>query len=129
VQGGDPRVLEDYSLLPAAAHEESVVAWQDGTIARLDAGAMMWASMRLGAGRERLDAAIDPAVGLVLEKKVGDEVSTGERVCTLYCNDRSRLPRARELIRKAIDIQPEPVTPPPLILARVPEGRQLPGGA
>jgi pyrimidine-nucleoside phosphorylase len=127
-QGGDPRVVEDYSLLPTAAHEESVVASQDGTIARLDAGAMGWASTRLGAGRERPEAAIDPAVGLAFEKKVGDAVRTGERICTLYYNDRSRLPSARELIRRAIDIRPEPVTPPSLVLARLPEGRRLPSG-
>jgi pyrimidine-nucleoside phosphorylase len=128
-QGGNPHVVEDYALLPAAAHEESVVAWQDGFIARLDAGPLGWVSMRLGAGRECPEAAIDPAVGLVFEKKIGDEVRTGERICTLWYNDRNRLLNARDLIRKAIDIRPESFTPPPLILARVPEGRRLPKGA
>ena len=65
--------------------------------------------MVLGAGRERVDSVIDPAVGLVFEKKVGDPVEAGERICAVYSNDRARLPRALEMIRGAIAISPEPV--------------------
>ena len=101
-QGGNPRALEDYSLLPQAQYEDSVVAPEDGYIAGLEARVMGVASMILGAGRERSDATIDPAVGLVFEKKVGDAVRAGERVCILYSNDRSRVPRALDMIREAI---------------------------
>jgi thymidine phosphorylase len=118
-QGGNPRALEDYSLLPQAENEDSVVASDDGYIAGLEARVMGMASMILGAGRERSDATIDPAVGLVFEKKVGDAVRTGERVCILYSHDRSRVPRALDMIRKAITISPDPVSPPPLVLERV----------
>src|SRR5215472_10001832 len=62
-QGGDPLVVEDYTRLPRAEHQDSVVAWQDGYVSRLEAEAIGFASMRLGAGRERLDSAIDPAAG------------------------------------------------------------------
>ena len=78
------------------------------------------ASMILGAGRERSDATIDPAVGLVFEKKVGDAVSAGERVCVVYSNDRARASRAMEIVRRAITIAAEPVSAPPLILEQVP---------
>jgi pyrimidine-nucleoside phosphorylase len=118
-QGGNPRVLEDYSLLPQAQYEDAVVAPADGYIARLEARVMGVASMILGAGRERSDATIDPAVGLVFEKKVGDAVRAGERVCILYSNDHSRVPRALEMIRGAIAISADPVSPPPLVLERV----------
>jgi pyrimidine-nucleoside phosphorylase len=118
-QGGNPRALEDYSLLPQAQYEDFVVAPEDGYIAGLEARAMGVASMILGAGRDRSDATIDPAVGLVFEKKVGDAVRAGERVCTLYFNDRSRVPRALDMIREAVAISPDPVSPPPLILERV----------
>jgi thymidine phosphorylase len=118
-QGGDPRALEDYSLLPQAQFEDSVAAREDGYVAGLEARAMGEASILLGAGRERPHAAIDPAVGLVFEKKGGDAVRAGERVCVLYSNDRSRVPRALDLIRKAIAISPNPVPPPPLVLERV----------
>ncbi len=118
-QGGNPRVLQDYSLLPQAQYEDSVVAPKDGYIAGLEARVMGGASMILGAGRERSDASIDHAVGLVFEKKVGDAVRAGERVCILYSNDRSRLPRALDMIRGAIAISPDPVSPPPLVLERI----------
>ncbi len=114
-QGGNPRVVEDYSLLPTAGHEDSIVAWEDGFVARLEAGALGRASMLLGAGRERMDSVIDPAVGLVFEKKVGDQVSVGGRICTIHSNDRARLPRVREMIRAAIAISPEPATPEALV--------------
>ncbi len=115
-QGGDPRVVDDYSRLPAAEYQDSVVAWESGWIARLEAESLGRASMLVGAGRERLDSAIDPAVGLVLEKKVGDPVTAGERVCEVCANDRARLARALEAIRSAISISPEPVAPPTLVL-------------
>ena len=118
-QGGNPRALEDYSLLPQAQFEDSVVAREDGYIAGLEARVMGVASMILGAGRDRSDATIDPAVGLVFEKKVGDAVRAGERVCILYSNDRSRVPWALDMIREAIAISPDPVSPPPLVLERV----------
>ncbi len=118
-QGGNPRALEDYSLLPQARYEDSVVAREDGYIAGLEARVMGVASMILGAGRDRADATIDPAVGLVFEKKVGDAVQAGERVCILYSNDRSRVPWALDMIREAIAISRDPVSPRPLVLERV----------
>jgi pyrimidine-nucleoside phosphorylase len=118
-QGGNPRALEDYSLLPQAEFEDAVAAREDGYIAELDARVMGAASMVLGAGRDRADATIDLAVGLVFEKKVGDAVRAGERICILYSNDRSRVPWALDMIREAIVISPDAVAPPPLILERV----------
>lgn len=119
-QGGDARVVEDYSRLPAAQHEDSFVASQDGYVAELEAETIGRASMVLGAGRERLDSVIDPAVGIVFEKKVGDPVSAGERICALYANDRARIPPAREKLSRAIVVSPEPVEAKKLILGQVP---------
>jgi pyrimidine-nucleoside phosphorylase len=115
-QGGDPAVLEDYARLPVAQFQDSVVAWREGYISGLEAEAIGYASMRLGAGRERLDSIIDPAAGLVFEKSVGDAVQAGERVCVLYANDRARLVEAHAALRAAISISSEPVPPPRLIL-------------
>ncbi|HUI43111.1 MAG TPA: thymidine phosphorylase [Terriglobia bacterium] len=115
-QGGDGGVVEDYARLPRAEHEESVAAWQDGYICALEAEALGRASMRLGAGRERVDSVIDPAVGVVLEKKVGDAVVAGERICAIYANNRAPLAEVRAAIRAAVRISEEPCPPPPLIL-------------
>ncbi len=114
-QGGDSRVVDDYSRLPSAVHEDSIPASDDGWVAGLEAFTIGRASMVLGAGRERLDSVIDPGVGLVFEKKVGDRVSAGERICVVYSNDAARLDRARQMLRAAISISPESVTAPALI--------------
>ncbi len=114
-QGGDPKVVEDYSRLPSAKHEDSIVAPDDGWVAGLEAFTVGRASMVLGAGRERLDSVIDPGVGLVFEKKVGDPVSAGERICLVYANDTARLERTRDMLRGAIAISPEPAVAPALI--------------
>jgi pyrimidine-nucleoside phosphorylase len=115
-QGGDPRVVDDYSRLPRAQHEDSLVAPQDGYLAGLDAETIGRASMLLGAGRDRLDSMIDPGVGLVFEKKVGDAVATGERICAIYSNNHTRVERVRQMLRKAIVISQEPVSLPVSIL-------------
>ena len=118
-QGGDDSVIEDYSRLAQAEHQDSVVAWQDGYVSRLEAETIGFASMRLGAGRERLDSVIDPAAGLVFEKSVGDVVRAGERVCALYASERPRLAEAHTAVRSAIGISTEPVETTPLILDRI----------
>ncbi len=122
-QGGDAKIAEDYSRLPTAEHEEALVASEDGWVAELEAETIGRAAMALGAGRERLDSQIDPSVGLVLEKKVGDEARTGERLASVYYNDRGRLARALEMLRAAVRISPERPPQRPLILGSVPEGR------
>jgi thymidine phosphorylase len=114
-QGGDPKVIDDYSRLPAASQEDSIVATEDGWVASLEAFAIGRACMTLGAGRERLDSVIDPGVGLVFEKKVGDRVEAGERICAVYSNDSGRLQRARDMLRAAISVSHEQVSAPPLI--------------
>jgi pyrimidine-nucleoside phosphorylase len=120
-QGGNPRVLEEYSLLPSAEYQDNVAAAEEGYIAGLEARAMGSASMALGAGRDRVDSSIDPAVGLIFEKKVGDPVRAGERICVVHSNDRSRVPRALQMIRSAISLSPDPVRPAPLVLEKVPK--------
>jgi pyrimidine-nucleoside phosphorylase len=118
-QGGDPHVIEDYTRFPQAKWQESLVASGDGYVEELEAETIGRASMVLGAGRERVDSAIDPAVGIVFEKKVGDSVETGERLCTLHANDADRLARAKEMLRGAIAISRQPPASRPLVLERV----------
>ena len=117
-QGGDPRALEDYSLLPQPQNEDSVVAREDGYIAGLEArvdGRGVDDSWRR-AGRSRRNHR--SRGGLDLRKKVGDAVRAGGRICVLYSNDHSRVPWALDIIREAIAISPEPISPPRLVFDR-----------
>jgi thymidine phosphorylase len=71
--------------------------------------------MVLGAGRETVDSAIDPAVGLVLHKKTGNPVAAGEPLATLHVNDPARLEDATEMVRSAIRIGAQPPPAAPLV--------------
>jgi pyrimidine-nucleoside phosphorylase len=117
LQGGDPRVCDDPGILPRARDTVDIPAPHDGRVARLGCRALGHAAMLLGAGRERVDSRIDPAVGIVFHKKVGDLVIAGEPVMTLHVNDRSRLAEARELCLGALKVAPEAPSPGPLIKA------------
>ena len=69
----------------------------------------------LGAGRERIDAAIDHAAGIILQKKVGDLVSAGDAVCVLEYHDDRQVAAAEQTIQQAYTIGDTPPAHTPLI--------------
>jgi pyrimidine-nucleoside phosphorylase len=73
------------------------------------------AGMLLGGGRERKEDSIDPAVGLVLKKKVGDAVEAGESLCSLHYNSEVRVGEARELVEESFSIGPKAPVRAPLV--------------
>jgi len=83
-QGGDPAAVDDSSRLPAAPEQTAVRAPRAGWVTAIDAEEIGLAAMGLGAGRDRADANVDPAVGVVLGKKVGDRVAKGEALATVH---------------------------------------------
>jgi pyrimidine-nucleoside phosphorylase len=86
-QGGSPEVADRPELLPTAPYQVPVLAVEDGTVARIDAEALGVTAMMLGAGRATKEDQIDLAVGIVLRKKVGDRVATGEPIAELHMNN------------------------------------------
>jgi pyrimidine-nucleoside phosphorylase/thymidine phosphorylase len=118
-QGGDPGFLEDPARLPAARRRVELTAGRDGYVRRLSARPVGLATMLLGAGRARVDSAIDHAVGVILQKKVGDPVRKGEAVCTLLVNAEAHLREVSDLIRDAYAIGDEPAQVPALIIKRI----------
>ncbi len=115
-QGGDPRVVQDPSVLPAAANTAEINAPHAGWVTRCDALAIGRAGVRLGAGRSTKEDDVDPAVGFVLAAKEGDEVAKGDPLVTVHWNDTVRLEAARELLLTAWEIGDEPPQPAPLII-------------
>jgi pyrimidine-nucleoside phosphorylase len=73
--------------------------------------------MLLGAGRETVDSRIDPGVGLVLRKKVGDAVAAGDSLASVHVSDRRRLDEALAMLGRAIRIGPQAPPPRPLVHA------------
>ena len=116
-QSGDPRVVDDYGLLPGAASQQAVSAPTAGYVQAIDTEAIGHASMLLGAGRARLDSAIDHGVGLIVEARIGDAVNQDSALVRIYFNDEARLEEAAGLVTRAYAIGPERVEPPALIKA------------
>jgi pyrimidine-nucleoside phosphorylase len=116
-QGGDPRAIEDYRLLPRATHHRGVVASQPGYVQAIDTEAIGHSSMLLGAGRARLDTAIDLGVGLTIHAKIGDEVDRESCLATIHLNNDADAGEIERDIREAYKIGFEPVEPPKLIKA------------
>src|SRR5699024_3626970 len=105
-QGGDGSVVDDVSKLPQAQHTFDVKAKKSGYVSNIVADEIGVASMLLGAGRATKDDIIDLAVGLVLNKKVGDKVEEGESLVTIYANQED-IKDVEEKILNNIDISDE----------------------
>ncbi len=103
-QRGDPRVIDDYSLLPSAPERNTVVAEKTGYLVGLDAELIGRAAMVLGAGRDKVEDAVDPGVGIVLHAKVGDRVQWGQPLVELHYGETGRLAEAQELVLRAVKI-------------------------
>lgn len=110
-QGGDPAVLHDPSLLPRATNEHVIRATAAGYVVRIDALNIGTAALRLGAGRERKEDDIDPAVGMAIEVKVGDEVAAGQALARLYWNEEGKLADALPMTEGAFEISEQRGTP------------------
>ncbi len=122
-QGGDARVCDDLAYLPHAAYKIDVPAKVGGYVAKMDTTAIGYVAQDLGAGRKKKTDAIDPAVGLIMQKRIGERVEAGEALATLYLNKPELANDAIARMQDAIAISAEPVTPPTLVYAYVsPEG-------
>jgi pyrimidine-nucleoside phosphorylase len=117
-QGGNADVLHDPSKLPRARHRRVITAASDGFITRVDAELVGRSSVLLGAGRDRVDDAIDPAAGVVVVRKPGDPISAGEPVLELHYNA-GRVDEASQLADRAIAVGAEPPPAVTLVLDHV----------
>jgi pyrimidine-nucleoside phosphorylase len=116
-QGGDARVVDNPDLLPKTAFVDKFKSMRDGYVARCDAKLLGVASNLLGAGRDRVDDIVHPAVGLYIDRKLGDRVRKGDVLCHIHWNDEKRLRRAIPLIESAFEVRTRPPKFGPLIHA------------
>ncbi len=118
-QGGDGRVCDDVSLLPKAPVIRPAAAKASGFVQSMDTAQLGLCAQHMGAGRVRKDDKIDPAVGFVLHKRIGDRIEKGETLVTLHLRDESSFKTVEEALLLNITIGPEPLSPEPLIHAVV----------
>jgi len=120
-QGGDPRVCDDPDgVLPRPRAVEPFRSDRPGWITRMLAWPVGQASMLLGAGRSRVDAAIDPAAGILLHRQVGEQVAAGDVIAELHYDPRTADVRgALATFDTALTIAAEPPPPRRLIIDRL----------
>ena len=114
-QGGDKRIVDDYSLLPQASIAEEIKAPKSGYISRIEAEEVGISAMMLGAGRETKEDILDLSAGIILTKKVGDYVNEGDIIATMYLNKEEKLKSAKERFINAYTIVDEKVEPKKLV--------------
>jgi thymidine phosphorylase len=111
--------MDDHDRLPRASSREIVAASRDGYLQTLNAEWVGRASVALGAGRNRVDEAVDPAAGILVRATPGERVEQGQPVLELLYNKPPNLETARGLAEGAIKIGDEAPTIRPLVLERI----------
>src|SRR5262249_22215012 len=107
-QGGDPRIIDDYSRLPTAPRAKAGGAPPAGLRTEMVAGAVGVASMVLGGGRERAEDGIDHAVGIICRVKPGEAVRAGETVYDVRYRNTTRLIDALPLLEVSFKVGDAP---------------------
>jgi thymidine phosphorylase len=113
-QGGDPD-----AALPVAKESHVVLAQADGYLSELDALALGTASWRLGAGRARKEDAVQFGAGITLHAQLGDKVTAGQPLLTLFTDEAERFDRALEAIEGHIQVSKDAQPARKIILDRI----------
>lgn len=115
-QGGDPRVIDDYNLLPMSKEIIEVKLNKSGYIGKVNTELVGIASMALGAGRSKKEDVIDPSVGIEVLKKTGDYIQFDEPVVRMYVSKKSDVKSAIKLISDAYEVVEQRVKPQEILL-------------
>ena len=119
-QGGNPKTLDDPSVLPQAEAVEVFLAPETGVVTGVDPRTIGRAVIALGGGRQKVEDTVDPTVGFVITVKPGDKVLQGEPIASVFAKDAAGIKLGFEALKEAIGIGPKLATKPlPLIAYRV----------
>jgi pyrimidine-nucleoside phosphorylase len=108
LQGGDVSTIHDPARLPSAKQQVNVPSPQTGYVAAIQCEQVGTACVILGGGRERKEDTVDPAVGIVVHKKIGDAVSAGEPLATIHCHSEAQAERAKRILAESYEIGDKP---------------------
>ena len=113
-QGGDASYIRDITKFPLASHIVPIVAERSGYVRRIDSLRIGLCSMKLGAGRATMEDTIDMAAGILLQKKVGDQVRAGEVLC--YCHtNKDDVDAVFAEVHDAFEYSDEPIGVAPIV--------------
>jgi pyrimidine-nucleoside phosphorylase len=119
LHGGDISTIDDPTRLPGTDHRVEVQSSRAGYVTDIACEQVGTACVILGGGRERKEDSVDPAVGIVVHKKIGDAVSVGESLCTIHCHSDAQASRAKSLLEDCYQIAAVPPAHKPALVHRV----------
>ncbi len=103
-QGGNPQALDKFELLPNATGMREITSPRAGYVAAINAQDIGTASNMIGAGRSTKEDSIDPAVGIILEVKIGEKVDSGSVLCRLYYTKEDNVDEAADMVEDAFRV-------------------------
>lgn len=115
-QGGDTGIVDHYDLLPLSSAKLEVKAEKDGFITKMDTALIGRASQETGAGRMFKGQPLDFGAGIVMKKRIGDAIATGETLAVVYSKEEETCRSAAAFLKTAITIESQAADLPPLIL-------------
>jgi len=115
-QGGNAQALDKFELLPNATGMREITSPRGGYVSAIDAGDIGHASALMGAGRDRKEDRIDPAVGVILEVKIGEKIDAGSVLCRLYYTGEEHVEEAADVVEGAFRISSQKAEDRELIL-------------
>ncbi len=104
MQGGDQKIIKDMSLYPEAKFSDEITANEDGYISELDALTFGLAAVNLGCGRRTIEDKIDFSSAILLDKKIGDDINTGDVICRIYGETAVKVSTTKDMLQKGIKI-------------------------
>ncbi len=119
LQGGDIGTIDDPTRLPTADYRVEVPSPRAGYVTAIACEQVGTACVILGGGRERKEDSVDPAVGIVVHKKIGDKVSVGDSLCTIQCHSDAQAAGAKSLLEESYEIAVAPPAQRPALIHRV----------
>lgn len=116
IQGGDVNAIDNLLSYPLSSYSIEVKSFSSGYVVAIDALELGLTSISLGAGRTKVDDTIDPKAGILLKKKIGEGVESGETVAQFFTEREDVLETARKRIERAFTIGPSKPEPRRLLL-------------
>jgi pyrimidine-nucleoside phosphorylase len=118
-QGGNPKVIDDYNMLPQPAYRLDVCAASAGFVRSIDALQVGLLGLGLGVGRQNLDSKIDQSAGFLFKKKVGDRVARADVLAEVLGSDEAKVKRAASCLPAFIAIRGTALRSNGMVVARL----------
>jgi pyrimidine-nucleoside phosphorylase len=118
-QGGDISFIEHFEKYPPSKYSQKISAAESGFVTAIDSLELGFTGIALGAGRTKVDDIIDPKAGIVLARKVGDAVNSGDTVAILYTDNKNAIEISARRIKDAFVVGSAKPKPSPLVISQV----------